>query len=748
MKNFYSQLPLFLAMAISRLGDRVYQIGLPILIYREYQTAYHLAGLTIVESLPLILFPILLGSISDRYYAKRMMILSDIVRFGLAILPAIFPNLILIYIVAFLLTAASQLFNPNYQRYITQLYKKEELSKINAISVQFMTTIKIIGPMLGAIVAAKAPMTAFFIINAATFLISAIFISFLPNVEPKAMSKRECGPALLKEAITIYRSNLQLRRCLSSLLIVSLGLGTLPILMPIFIVKNLHLSLEHLGSAAALEGLGALLGSILFLRIRSHFNISTLMRISFVLLSIAFIGLYPVGSIYPFLAILFLVGVIASIFNISWTTTVQSNAPDDAVGFVFGTMIPIGSLAFILAASIAPFVEKVGAAYGFIIVGIALFSALLFDLVISRQKKGSNTFHCQGKCLGDNQAFDLYLDNYDESNLEKDPRNLKALQSLSKSITPLVSKIELTYNCNYSCPFCYQKGLQGQEMSLEFSKKLFSQLYEAGTRFLYISGGEPFIHSQCNEVINEALAYPWLLVIQTNGYFIAKEYIKRYASVENIRFDISFYSHDKTTYEDWSGIKGSYNKVLKNIELLQKAAIPCNVKICVTSANDRQLPHIISFLKEKKIEFRVFDKVLPNISNNTRNCNYFPSADCVAKLYKDNILQARYRRCSAGLNKCFIGSAGDIYPCELKRVSFGNVNKKNFQDIWLSQKFNDFRKSSFFNIPAECNECLGRRYCYRCPVDAEVIGQSANTVVKEYCVHVNEIRKKVMINEL
>jgi MFS family permease len=384
LRNTRIQWPLFLAMAISRFGDRIYQIGLPILIYREYKTAYHLAGLAVFEAIPLIIFPIIFGSLSDRYYAKRMMVLSDLIRCGLAILPVFYPHLILIYIIAFLLTTASQLFNPNYQRYIAQLYEKAELSKINAISVQFMTAIKIIGPIVGAYIAVKAPPATFFIINSITFLISAIIISILPNVAPKAISKRTWGYAVIRETVQIYRTNLQLLRCLSSLLIISIGLGTLPILLPIFIVNNLNVTLEHLGTATALEGAGAFIGGVVFVYIRKMFNTTMLMRISFIILSIAFVSLAPVNSIYIFLAILFFIGLIASIFNISWTTTVQTNAPEDAVGLVFGTMMPIGSLAFILAASIAPLVERLGAAYGFVIVSGTVLSALIFDLYISR----------------------------------------------------------------------------------------------------------------------------------------------------------------------------------------------------------------------------------------------------------------------------------------------------------------------------------------------------------------------------
>jgi radical SAM protein with 4Fe4S-binding SPASM domain len=160
------------------------------------------------------------------------------------------------------------------------------------------------------------------------------------------------------------------------------------------------------------------------------------------------------------------------------------------------------------------------------------------------------------------------------------------------------------------------------------------------------------------------------------------------------------------------------------------------------------MSEIVAFVRKKGVPFRVFDKVLPNISSNSGNTDYYPSSDCVAALYREKLLKPRQRRCSAGLNKCFIGSGGEIYPCELKRTSFGNACKNPFLDIWLSKEFAEFRKSSFFNVPCECKQCEAKAYCYRCPVDSEIRGLAPDKNVIEYCHYVKNIYQQVIGHEV
>jgi 7,8-dihydro-6-hydroxymethylpterin dimethyltransferase len=90
-----------------------------------------------------------------------------------------------------------------------------------------------------------------------------------------------------------------------------------------------------------------------------------------------------------------------------------------------------------------------------------------------------------------------------------------------------VAVLEITDNCNLTCPMCYANSRPGlQNKSVAQAKAAIDALVRAEGRadVLQLSGGEPTIHPEFFEILEYAIAQPIdYIMINTNGLRLAKD---------------------------------------------------------------------------------------------------------------------------------------------------------------------------------------------------------------------------------
>jgi MoaA/NifB/PqqE/SkfB family radical SAM enzyme len=83
----------------------------------------------------------------------------------------------------------------------------------------------------------------------------------------------------------------------------------------------------------------------------------------------------------------------------------------------------------------------------------------------------------------------------------------------------------VTSACNAKCRHCYLNAGQPlpDELTLEDIKKLFADLYDAGTINIEFSGGEPLLRHDFMEMLNIAQSSDLAISICSNGLLINKK---------------------------------------------------------------------------------------------------------------------------------------------------------------------------------------------------------------------------------
>src|SRR3954454_7726856 len=175
---------LFSAQVASNLGDWLDYLALAVLIAYVWEDGPGaLAALAVVLAVPWIAIAPFSGVLVDRWPKKAVLIGSDLARAAVVTGLVFAPNLGVLLVLAFLKVTFSTFFTPAEQATIRRVVPEDQLHAANSLSQFVLQATKVIGPALGGLlVAATSPRVAFGV-DSATFLISALVLSFMRPVE-------------------------------------------------------------------------------------------------------------------------------------------------------------------------------------------------------------------------------------------------------------------------------------------------------------------------------------------------------------------------------------------------------------------------------------------------------------------------------------------------------------------------------------------------------------------------------------
>lgn len=167
--------------------------------------------------------------------------------------------------------------------------------------------------------------------------------------------------------------------------------------------------------------------------------------------------------------------------------------------------------------------------------------------------------------------------------------------------------VEITDHCNLRCPTCYANSSPERQTHRSFEQiKAMLDLAvknEGEPNIVQISGGEPTIHPQFFDILDEAKKRPIKhLLINTNGLVIAKseKFTKQLASYRpGIEVYLQFDSLENDALEILraSPLKKTH---LKALERLNYFNIPTTLVVTVRrGVNDHELGEIIEFAKQQ-----------------------------------------------------------------------------------------------------------------------------------------------------
>ena len=233
---------LFLAVAASELGDSLHYIAL-MWFALDVGGPLGVVAVRLADSVPALVFGLHGGVAADRFSRKRLMVSADVVRAATLVpvaIAGIAGSLPLwgLVVASFVLEASTSYFAPAYGATIPTLVERANVQRANALVQATTQALSIGGWAVAAALLTVLPVSVFFAVNAASFVVSAALISRMRH-------GHEHDPHAEAPSIRAGLAALRPRRALFAA-VVALGVavtitsGTWIGGVPTFVQKTLH----------------------------------------------------------------------------------------------------------------------------------------------------------------------------------------------------------------------------------------------------------------------------------------------------------------------------------------------------------------------------------------------------------------------------------------------------------------------------------------------------------------------------
>ena len=263
---------LWAGMTISMLGDGVYFVAIAWQVLRISNSPAALSAVGVAWTAPQVVFLLVGGVISDRVDRRAVMFMADVVRIaalgGLGAL-SLSGSLELWHVIALVAVygAGEAFFMPAFGAIVPEIVPKDLLVQANSLD-QFVRPVafRLLGPALGGLMVATWGPGRAFLLDAATFAVSAACI-LLMRARPRAPGRDGSSLASLKaevvEGFGFVRSQRWLWGTLAASAIAQLCFaGPLQVLVPVVVKDNIGGGAGAYGLILAVGGVGSILASL------------------------------------------------------------------------------------------------------------------------------------------------------------------------------------------------------------------------------------------------------------------------------------------------------------------------------------------------------------------------------------------------------------------------------------------------------------------------------------------------------
>jgi MFS family permease len=188
---------LWLAQIVSEIGDWFYTLSIYTLLLQLTGHASSVALALVLQVLPQTFIGPTAGVVNDRLRRKHVMIAADVVRVFVVLAMLLVRSRSTVWLVYPLLlaeTIMAAFFEPARSAVIPNIAARGEVLIANTLSSATWSMNLLIGASVGGLVAAFFGRNAVFILNALSFLVSAILIAGMRFVEPHAESAAPLRP--------------------------------------------------------------------------------------------------------------------------------------------------------------------------------------------------------------------------------------------------------------------------------------------------------------------------------------------------------------------------------------------------------------------------------------------------------------------------------------------------------------------------------------------------------------------------
>lgn len=290
---------------------------------------------------------------------------------------------------------------------------------------------------------------------------------------------------------------------------------------------------------------------------------------------------------------------------------------------------------------------------------------------------------------------------------------------MSKKIKPKEGIITTTYRCNARCRMC---GIWKNPSDPSEEVKASDLRSLPKVKSLNVTGGEPFLREDLDEIMSVLVDKSKRVVVSTNGYY-TERILELARKFPEVGYRVSLEGLPAKN-DEIRGLEDGFDHGLRTLLRLREAGIDdIGFAITVSDENYGDLLDLYSMAKAMDMEFatavvhngfyfhkydneivkkeeviREFEKLIDKLLSTWKVKNWYRAyfnAGIVNRLKGGE----RPVPCTMGTDVFFLGPTGEVKPCNVMDLGIGNIKEKDFMDIWNGPKAERMREAV-----ASCDE--------------------------------------------
>jgi len=330
-------------------------------------------------------------------------------------------------------------------------------------------------------------------------------------------------------------------------------------------------------------------------------------------------------------------------------------------------------------------------------------------------------------------------------------RTLRIYSRLKLKIpSPIFVAWDSTYNCNLDCFFCDRQTLYrdktGKDLGLNEAKEVVDSLADADVMTLGITGGEPLLRNDLEELANYAKERGLIVTLSTNGTLITKFRARRLLdSFHSISVSLDGLSdvHDKVR-----GKKGAYDMAiqgLKHLTTTNPRDCAIGVNFVLNKLNFQELRRAFDIVRNMGVDYFFVQPVIGSGSWAIPEDALDYSIEQILEMksnYRRRISQSYYfinhisdyitgtvpKLCDAGELYLAINNEGKLFLCpglpRTKETYIGSLRQHSITDLLKSKKLKQIKEA----IIPNCHPCL-----MNCTTEFSLLARSPlKTILSKY----------------
>ena len=272
---------------------------------------------------------------------------------------------------------------------------------------------------------------------------------------------------------------------------------------------------------------------------------------------------------------------------------------------------------------------------------------------------------------------------------------MKFDEKLGRGESIAIIQFQYNYTCNFRCQHCSVKRFQGKKDGRSFTiadvKALFRQADEMGLARVTITGGEPLVFKDLDELVTAIDPQKFYINCDTNGWLLDEKKATHIKSIGVDRVQLSLDSFNADEHDAFRRAPGSYEKAMKAVDIALDAGLSIFMQTVVTKQRlySEEFIKYIEYFNKKSIG--VFVTYAKPVGSWEGNFDVLVDKDDMKYMEE---LEKKYKvfthlTPAYGLNMGCISvkgmfsvtQYGDVLPCPYIHTSIGNVFHEPLKDI-------------------------------------------------------------------